>query len=82
MKRVPDPSVEVLIALRSRWAKRVLTEDGAEIRQVGCWVGLFVIDDDEQGGEPFFTSTRYWRFGDEMHAVMAFDALVAQGVEQ
>lgn len=81
MRCVLDPPVEALIALRSRWAKRVLTDEGAEIRQVGRWVSLFVVEEDDEYGEPFFAEARYWHFGDELQAVMAFDTLLERVIQ-
>ena len=74
MRRVADPPVEVLIALRSRWAKRLPTDEGAEIRQVGRWIGIFVFDEDADG-EPFVRDMRVFGYEDDVAAVFAFDEL-------
>jgi hypothetical protein len=74
VRRVLDPPVEAVIALRSRWAKRLPTDEGAEIRQIGRWIGIFVFDEDVDG-EPFFSDVRVFACEDDMTAVLAFDEL-------
>ena len=79
MRRIVDPPVEALIALRSRWAKRLPTDEGAEIRQVGRWLGVFAIDEDEHG-DPYFAATNFYLFGTDVEAVDVFDELLEEAM--
>ncbi len=79
MRRVVDPPVEVPIALRSRWAKRLPCVDGTEIRQVGRWLGVFAIDEDADG-DPYFAATNFYLFGTDVEAVDVFDELLEEAM--
>jgi hypothetical protein len=80
VRQVADPPVEAIAALRSRWARSAIGEDGLIVRQIGCWLGVFLVDDDEDG-DSYFVDSRFVRYGSDLAAVEAFEALVVEEVE-
>ena len=79
VRRALDPPVEAVIALRSRWAKRLSCVDRTEIRQLGRWLGVFAIDED-MDGDPYFAATNFYFFATDVEAVDAFDELLEEAL--